>query len=205
MAAWQHFLERLPGVVGLKTGHAFVLGSTTSLPTCEARRRGEQRQVDGGTGVADRIAVCLKDAADAYGWSDVTLAATPMIVFLMRGAMNDTPTDFDWVNQPAAATEMRSTMKRKIDLSTARQVRLWVNVATAGTSGADLYLRYSTDDSSYTDITGATVTVDATGWRDSGWQNLPSAARAVVWIQPWGKDGNGVADPRFTAVYAQIR
>lgn len=63
-----HFLERLPGVLGMKDGHAFSLGKTTSLPTCEARRRGEQRQVNGGAGVADLIKVCLKDANDGYAW-----------------------------------------------------------------------------------------------------------------------------------------
>lgn len=127
------------------------------------------------------------------------------VSFLERDALTDTAADYDWVNMPAAATEMRSQHRKQLDLTRAQQVRLWVYVASSGVAGSDVYLRYSTDDATYTDITGATVTIDAVGFRDSGWVDLPAGAKGVVWIQPWGKDGNGVADPRFHAVYAQIR
>lgn len=68
MNVWRHFVQRLPGVLGLKPGHAFALGNTASLPTCDNSRRGEERRVEGGAGVADQIVVCEKDAADAYAW-----------------------------------------------------------------------------------------------------------------------------------------
>ena len=32
---------------------AFALGAIASLPTCDERRRGEMRRVEGGAGVAD--------------------------------------------------------------------------------------------------------------------------------------------------------
>jgi hypothetical protein len=40
----------------------------TSFPTCTSSLRGQVRLVFGGTGVADSYQVCVKDAADAYGW-----------------------------------------------------------------------------------------------------------------------------------------
>lgn len=76
MALWDHLLERLPGTLGLKAGHGWFLGHTAAadLPACDASRRGEMRRVDSGAGVADRVVICTKDAADAYDWLDVTIA-----------------------------------------------------------------------------------------------------------------------------------
>jgi hypothetical protein len=74
--AWRHFIEKLPGVIGLKDGHAFALGTTATLPTCEARREGEERLVRGTAGVATRRVICAKNAADAYAWWDAPLAVT---------------------------------------------------------------------------------------------------------------------------------
>ena len=83
MSFWQHFVELLPGVLGMKPGHAFTLGHTASLPTCDASRRGEERLVHGGAGVADRKVVCRKTAADVYGWGEL---ATPVGNVLMGTA-----------------------------------------------------------------------------------------------------------------------
>ncbi len=76
MPVWDHLLERLPGSWGSRDGHGFSLGHTpaASLPACDARRRGEMRRVDSEAGVADRVVVCMKDAADAYDWLDVTVS-----------------------------------------------------------------------------------------------------------------------------------
>ena len=75
MTAWRHFIEKLPGVIGTKDGHAFVLGHTATLPTCEARREGEERMVRGTAGVATRRVICVKNAADAYAWGDTLAGA----------------------------------------------------------------------------------------------------------------------------------
>lgn len=71
-----HLQSLMPGVLRVKDGHGFALGHTATLPTCEARRRGEKRRVQGGAGVLDREVVCRKTAADAYGWWDELLGLT---------------------------------------------------------------------------------------------------------------------------------
>lgn len=74
MSVLRHLAEKMPGVLGLKPGHGFSLGHTPNLPTCEARREGEERLVRGTAGVATRKVVCVKNAADAYAWWDSPLA-----------------------------------------------------------------------------------------------------------------------------------
>lgn len=45
-----------------------ALNSTGTKPTCNSTRRREMFYEAGGTGVADVLYVCMKDAADAYSW-----------------------------------------------------------------------------------------------------------------------------------------
>jgi hypothetical protein len=67
-----HLQSLMPGVLRVKDGHGFALGHVATLPTCESRRRGEERRVQGGAGVADRLVVCQKGHVDGYAWLDVT-------------------------------------------------------------------------------------------------------------------------------------
>ena len=46
--------------------------SVTVEPSASALMRGKLRIVQGGTGVADQLIVCLKDEADDYGWVLIT-------------------------------------------------------------------------------------------------------------------------------------
>lgn len=48
-----------------------VLNSADPLPTADAAHRGEVRFVQGAAGVADRLVVCRKNAAEAYAWVDL--------------------------------------------------------------------------------------------------------------------------------------
>jgi hypothetical protein len=63
-----HLVSRLPGSFGVRDGHGFSVGQTATLPTCEAKRRGEERRVEGGSGTGDRKVICEKDAAGSYFW-----------------------------------------------------------------------------------------------------------------------------------------
>ncbi|PFW41308.1 hypothetical protein COL28_20470 [Bacillus thuringiensis] len=47
-------------------------GNVTSLPTPSIQYRGREIRVEGGTGVADKICVCVKKADNTYGWFDTT-------------------------------------------------------------------------------------------------------------------------------------
>jgi len=49
----------------------FFSGSVTELPTASATYRGVMVRVEGGSGVADRLYVCVKSSSDAYSWVQV--------------------------------------------------------------------------------------------------------------------------------------
>lgn len=56
---------------GPTTDMRFVIPAQTSLPTAQAALRGALVRIEGGTGVADGVYVCVKDATDAYDWHQV--------------------------------------------------------------------------------------------------------------------------------------
>jgi hypothetical protein len=49
-------------------------GGCTGEPTCDAGARGTTHYVCSTTGVADKIELCMKNAADAYAWEVVTVS-----------------------------------------------------------------------------------------------------------------------------------
>jgi hypothetical protein len=54
-------------VIGSRPGQA----ASAPRPTCAAAVRGRVWHVAGGTGVADSVSVCAKDAADSYAWRTI--------------------------------------------------------------------------------------------------------------------------------------
>lgn len=54
----------------LPDGGGMILGTATR-PTCDSTYRGAFWYVAGGAGVADTVAVCAKDGADAYAWRTI--------------------------------------------------------------------------------------------------------------------------------------
>lgn len=66
-------IGKLPSstVAGISAPIVRVGNVAWSLPTASATYRGEIRFVAGGSGVADRLVVCRKDAANAYAWVDL--------------------------------------------------------------------------------------------------------------------------------------
>lgn len=61
-----HFDLEAENAIGTKGG--IQLETAGSPPTCDANHRGLMWNVEGGTGVADVLQICQKDAADVYGW-----------------------------------------------------------------------------------------------------------------------------------------
>lgn len=115
-----------------------------------------------------------------------------------------------WTNQPAGLTELFGTTvgRLKADLTSALQVRLIANVATAGAAGAAIRAQYSTDQSSwnYLDgVTGPSAGVGTTGLKVSAWANVTGAAKADVFIRVVGISGDGTADPAFANVLLQVK
>jgi hypothetical protein len=46
-------------------------GNVSSLPTPDSSYRGALVRVEGGSGVADQVCICVKKADDSYGWFDL--------------------------------------------------------------------------------------------------------------------------------------
>lgn len=111
-----------------------------------------------------------------------------------------------WTNQPAALTEIFGNTNRrtKVDLSGFLQCRISVAVTSAGLSGSKLKIQYSTNESSWSDLT-TTALIDATGVKVSTWQDIPSDAKADVFIRGAGIDGDGAADPSLGTVMLQVK
>lgn len=115
-----------------------------------------------------------------------------------------------WTNQPAGLTELFGTTvgRLKADLTSASQVRLIANVATAGAAGAAIRAQHSTDQSSWNYLDGATgpsVSVGTTGLKVSAWVSVTGAAKADVFIRVVGISGDGTTDPAFGNVLLQVK
>jgi len=118
-----------------------------------------------------------------------------------------------FTNMPAGVQEITlgttGRYRSKADLTNYQQVRVTVGVSTAGSASAGFYLQYSTDDSSFTDIGSASgsdiAVIGTTGTKVSGWVNLPTGAKADVFLRCVGISGDGAADPVIGLITAQFR
>jgi hypothetical protein len=169
------------------------------LPTAGAEYAGQLRYTNGV------LVACVPSGA-GYAW--VGAAGCP--AFLTFHTYSGTSGTDTWSNMPLALTKFMGLSDdfytRRVDLSHARQARLALFASTGGVAGADLLLRYSTDNSAWTTLTGTEATFGAgTGIFVSSWADLPAGARADVFVSLWGQDGDGSADPVFRWVYAEFR
>jgi len=118
-----------------------------------------------------------------------------------------------FTNMPAGVQEITlgttNRYRSKADLTNYQQVRVTVGVSTAGSTNAGFYLQYSTDDSSFTDIGTASgsdiAVIGTTGTKVSGWVNLPTGAKADVFLRCVAISGDGAADPVVGLITAQFR
>lgn len=123
-----------------------------------------------------------------------------------------TAAENEWTDMPSALTALfgasPSRWNRFSDLTYYSQVRLICQVTSAGSASAKLRGRYSTDDSTYGYFDGASqpsVAIATTGWKDSGWIDMNSGAKAEVYFGVFGIDGNAAADPRFGQITLLFR
>ncbi|MGH7196846.1 MAG: carbohydrate binding domain-containing protein [Candidatus Saccharimonadales bacterium] len=115
-----------------------------------------------------------------------------------------------WTNMPAALTEFlgQTSSRTKFDLSDAAQVRLVANVKTAGATGSELRVQYSTDQSTWNYLdggTGPSTVIDTTGLKVSSWVTVTGGAKSDVFLRVVGITGDAIADPEFGLVELQIR
>jgi len=112
---------------------------------------------------------------------------------------------YTWTNMPAALTEHPlGGMRKKVDLTKASKARLITRVTTAGAANAILKVQYSTDESAWTDLCG-TPTIGTTGTKVGAWTDVPSGAKADVFIRLVGINGDGALDPVFRGVTLQVK
>jgi parallel beta-helix repeat protein len=111
-----------------------------------------------------------------------------------------------WTDQPATLTEVFGNTNRrtKVDMSGFLQCRVSVAVTAAGVAGSHLKVQYSTDLSTWVDLTSTTL-IDATGVNVSTWENIPAGGKADVYLRAAGIDGNGTADPSLGTIQLQLK
>lgn len=111
---------------------------------------------------------------------------------------------------PLAETEYEGFRYRAlVDLTIARQVRLIVNTSGNGQSGSVMRLKWcATENGTYAEFQATnqpTVPVHAIGLHDSGWIDVPSAARAEVFVYVAVAGGTGSGGPIIGRIEMQLR
>lgn len=114
-----------------------------------------------------------------------------------------------WTNMPAAATELWGTTsaRTKVDLTYVTQARIVCQVRISGVAGAVLTVEYSTDGTTWTEISAGTASIDlgAITTVATAWFNIPAGAKADVFLRVMGSSGDGVADPSIGNLALQVR
>jgi hypothetical protein len=113
---------------------------------------------------------------------------------------------FAWTNMPAADTELAGSAfaRFKVDLTGFNEYRFKVTVNVVGAAGADLRVQYSTDDSTFADLSGE-IDISTLGRKVTAWGALPAGAKADVFLRVMGKQGNGAADPNLSQIRLEVR
>jgi len=165
----------------------------------------------GGTGATGTPGTAgTPGAQGTTGPTGATGPSNPQdMAFIAPGALDG----LTWTNQPAALTELNGTAARRtqFELSNVSQVRLTENVLTAGAAGppaAKLRAQYSTDQSSWSYLDGASgpsLNIDTVGLHVSPWVTVTAGAKADVYLRIVGLDGNGTADPILGRLDLQLK
>ncbi len=142
----------------------------------------------------------MNDGSGNLLWS----RPTPEVVTILAGY------NIQWRNMPADLTELFNATQHRtmVDLTNATQVRLTVAVGTAGSDSAELRGQYSTDESNWYYLDGASgpgVPINAVGLQVSSWVNLVADAKTDVYIRIIGINGDGRTDPKFGLITLQFK
>jgi hypothetical protein len=109
---------------------------------------------------------------------------------------------------PSAQTEFNAATRNRTlyDLTNVNQIRLVIRVIVVGATGSKLRLQYSTNESSWSDIsTSGDVAVDAVATSAGSWVTIPDAAKSEVYLRITGLSGDGAASPQFGTGTVQLR
>lgn len=107
-----------------------------------------------------------------------------------------------------SVTSNNASLEAWLDLSDVTQVRIVALVGGAGPTGATVGFHYSTDGATFADdLTSPALALpfDATGWQDSGWQDIVAGAQGSVYLRPWGAGGDGSTFASANPFYLQFK
>lgn len=198
-------IVEMPPSVGL------AVGAWDALPTASADTRGLITRTEGGDGVADTLAVALKDSSNAYAnrypvFSPTSGTLAGREAWFLAGNGND-----QWNNMPLAETEFFGLAVHRIpvDLAGCTQVRLVSSLRVAGVADSKIFLQYAaTSGGTYAAIGTSAVenVLTNTGIVDSGWVALAAGAKIDdCWLKLLGSGGDGVVDPNWGYCKAMFR
>lgn len=108
-----------------------------------------------------------------------------------------------YTNQGAGPTESNAADRHVIDLTGAVSCRIQAHVTTAGSGTGLLKLQYSSDGSSWADLTN-TVALATTGLKQSTALALPGGAAGLRVVRVVAVSGNGTEDPVVGAVALRV-
>ena len=108
-----------------------------------------------------------------------------------------------WTNQGAGPTESSVNDRVTVNLTTGfTNVLFRCHVSTGGVS-ASVKLQYSTDASTWNDLT-TTISLVGTGLKASTSQAIPAGAKALIIIRLVAAGGNGTEDPVTNGVVMEL-
>jgi hypothetical protein len=156
--------------------------------------------------LADASATAQRATLGLGTLATLNATARPLLIPFRAQYQNTT-----WNAMPAALTNFLggTTPGIKVDLTNYTEARLVVRQASAGAASAELRMQYSTDESTWAYLDGATgpsvEAATANTSKVSGWVTLEAGARADVWLRLAGINGDGVANPSFQNISLHVR
>ena len=146
------------------------------------------------------------------GGSVLLLSTTQGITFYPRSVVTliflSTGTTF--TNMPAALTPVFSVRRRiKYDLTAFTQARIITDQSGVGFAGATLRGYFSTTSggvfAALDGATGPEVDAQTATVKESSWVNLTATAKQEVYLEVYGINGDGIADPGWQLIALQFR
>jgi hypothetical protein len=208
-------------VMAITTGSSTITATLGSAASAGDGCTVILRKVDGGSGKVItspatselyRINDVMVLQSDGTNWVVLQQPTWHMIAISFQGSSTGQIT---WASMPSALTMYAGVTYgiRQADLRNFTQARLvHRRGTTAGATGSKIIVRYRTGAASdtptdYSDFS-TELSVPLTGTNanvDSGWIDLPAAAKADVFLALLGSGGNGTASPTFGVIELQFR
>lgn len=108
-----------------------------------------------------------------------------------------------YTNQGAGPTESSTSDRALIDLTGRSNARLLAQVSTAFGTG-NVKVQYSTDGSSFSDLTTGLQSQTSTGLKASASAAIPAGAKQLVQLRVVAFGGNGTEDPVVNGASVEI-